>query len=483
MKPTVLCVNPYIHDFTAFDLWMKPLGLYWIAAFLEEAGYDVQFLDCVDRCNPIWLKAQGLTKPKGKKNGCGPIGSTVIEKPEIYACIPRHYRRFGIPVNLLDEILDNMPKPQAIVVTSMMTYWYRGVVETIQILRRHFPGVPIALGGVYATLCTEHAKKVCGADIVLPGLSEMKLLQWVGNITGHGGDFPDNGIIAPEDLPMPAHHFLFPNSNAVIATSLGCPLHCTYCASRILQPKYRQRPISKVIDEINYLVHKKRIHNIAFYDDALLINAENHLVPLLETLKERSWSVHFHASNGLHASLITPKIARLFLEAKVDTLRFSYERTPVFNPGSSYSSEDPVLKQGLAYIYEAIKETGYKIQPEVYVKVFLPNQTLEEIVDGLVYVHEQGGYIKLADYSPVPGTYDFEKIMGKFGIDPTEPLYQNKTTLPHFMGISEEEIVQPIKMLMNALNSALEHGVNLFNKNNVVQRAFLQSISRLELPK
>ncbi|HNZ67315.1 MAG TPA: hypothetical protein PKM32_08075, partial [Planctomycetota bacterium] len=56
---------------------------------------------------------------------------------------------------------------------------------------------------------------------------------------------------------------------------------------------------------------------------------------------------------------------------------------------------------------------------------------MEDIVDGLIYVHQQGGYIKLADYSPVPHTQDFEKIMAKYNIDPQEPLYQNKTTLPY----------------------------------------------------
>ncbi|MBP7021419.1 MAG: radical SAM protein [Planctomycetes bacterium] len=478
MEPNILCVNPYIHDFTAYDLWMKPLGLYWIAAFLEKYGYKVSFIDCVDRFHPQWLKKQGLIKPKSKKNGCGSISSKIIQKPSIYSCIPRYYRRFGMSPEVLSEILKSIPTPQAIVVTSMMTYWYPGVVETIQILRQHFPSVPIALGGVYATLCTEHAEKVCGADIVFPGLSEMQLLRWLGSITGNNAEIPEQNEIKAEDLPMPAHHFLHSGSSAVIATSLGCPLKCTYCASRILQPKYRQRPIPEVINEIFYLVHKKRVHNIAFYDDALLINAENHLIPLLEQLKHHAWAVHFHASNGLHASLITPKIAKLFLEAKVDTLRFSYERTPVFAPGSIYSSEDPALHQALAYLYEAAGNE-YKIQPEVYVKVFLPDQTVEDIVDGLIYVHQQGGYIKLADYSPVPHTQDFEKIMAKYNIDPQEPLYQNKTTLPIFMGYSEEETVHPIKSLVKALNSSLDHGVNLFAGKNKIQTTFLKSISKL----
>jgi hypothetical protein len=39
-----------------------------------------------------------------------------------------------------------------------MTYWYPGVVEAIARVRARFGAVPVVLGGVYATLCTDHAR-------------------------------------------------------------------------------------------------------------------------------------------------------------------------------------------------------------------------------------------------------------------------------------------------------------------------------------
>ena len=41
--PRVLCINPWVYDFTAYDLWSKPLGLSSIAALLRERGMDVHF--------------------------------------------------------------------------------------------------------------------------------------------------------------------------------------------------------------------------------------------------------------------------------------------------------------------------------------------------------------------------------------------------------------------------------------------------------
>ena len=102
---------------------------------------------------------------------------------------------------------------------------------------------------------------------------------------------------------------------------------------------------------------------------------------------------------------------------------------------------------------------------------------MEDIVDGLIYVHQQGGYIRLADYSPVLHTQDFEK-MAKYNIDPQEPFIPKQNNTPIFMGYSEEETVHPIKSLVKALNSSLDHGVNLFRKNKI-QTTFLKSISKL----
>lgn len=476
MKPSVLLVNPYIHDFTAHDLWMKPLGIYWLGSFLKEKGYEISLIDCVDRYQPLWLESQGIKKPKGKSNGTGPLPFEIIEKPTLYAPVLRRYKRYGISVEIFKTLLKQIPVPQAIMVSSMMTYWYPGVFETIKILREVFPQIPIALGGVYATLCPEHARKHSQADKVFEGPGEIQALRWLSEITGINQKIPQYDVVPVEELPMPMHQLLFPGSIGVVATSLGCPLQCTYCASKQLQPKFRQRPLDKVFEEILYLVHKKHVKNIAFYDDALLIHAEKHFLPLLEKVSEHSLQTRFHTPNGIHSKLITPALAKAFDKARVETIRFSYERSPVFSPHESPKIED----QELAMAMECFKQADpdKKRQIEVYVKVGLPGQTMEEMVEAFLYVHKVGGYIKLADYSPVPGTPDFKKAMQKYGLDEKEPLYQNNTTLPYFMGLDENETMHPLKSLVNTLNYALDQGINLLQSPNL-SKLFWNSAKKL----
>ncbi len=76
-SPHVLCVNPWIHDFAAFDFWLKPLGLLTLAGMLRQAGIRVSFIDCLDRYH---FRETGPVKTGWDgpgafpENPCGPDG-------------------------------------------------------------------------------------------------------------------------------------------------------------------------------------------------------------------------------------------------------------------------------------------------------------------------------------------------------------------------------------------------------------------------
>jgi radical SAM superfamily enzyme YgiQ (UPF0313 family) len=83
-----------------------------------------------------------------------------------------------------------LTKPDMILVSSVMTYWYPGVQEAIQSLKDVFPGVPIVLGGVYATLCAEHTSKSSGTDLVVPGSDLTGLSILVEKLIGYNLRLP-----------------------------------------------------------------------------------------------------------------------------------------------------------------------------------------------------------------------------------------------------------------------------------------------------
>ena len=168
MSKHILLVNPWICDFSAYDLWMFPAGLSRIAAALAHPDVSFHLVDFLDRNTP-----EGESTQKNRSAtaafGTGHFRKKLIAKPPAVAHIQRPFYRYGVSVEGMRERLCNVPVPDLIFVTSGMTYWYRGVQETIALLGRVFPGIPIVLGGIYATLMPEHARRSIAVDQVFIG--------------------------------------------------------------------------------------------------------------------------------------------------------------------------------------------------------------------------------------------------------------------------------------------------------------------------
>ena len=96
-KRSALLVNPWVHDFSAYDFWMKPLGLLYLGSILRTGGYEVRLLDCLDFASlPGKYKAE-LKPPKRRDFGRGHFYREIIPTPGALRDVTRHYRRYGIP--------------------------------------------------------------------------------------------------------------------------------------------------------------------------------------------------------------------------------------------------------------------------------------------------------------------------------------------------------------------------------------------------
>ena len=173
--PHILLVNPWIHDFAAYDFWAKPLGLLTIASILGYHGFNVTYLDCLDRFHPEMPPSDLYAR-----NGRGPYLKTLIPKPRGLEDVPRKFSRYGIRKNWFRKDLQSISKPAFVLMTSLMTYWYPGVQEAIGVIKEIFPDVPVVLGGIYAGLCHDHALNHSGADHVVTGPGEKYLLELAG---------------------------------------------------------------------------------------------------------------------------------------------------------------------------------------------------------------------------------------------------------------------------------------------------------------
>lgn len=450
-KCNILLINPWIYDFAAYDFWLKPVGLLSLASILRKFGYQIELIDCLDRFHPAFKEIN--LRNVQKYYGTGKFHREIIEKPAIFSFVPRYYARYGLPIDLFQQELDRVTPPEVVLVTSGMTYWYPGVFKAIELVKQKWPDVPVILGGIYATLCFSHAQQNAPADFVLPGPGELAVLQLVDRLTSYTRDYTEFPQ-ALDGFPYPAYD-LYPTLASVpVITSRGCPFRCPFCASPILSPAFEQREPEAVIREIEYYYHQFGVTEFAFWDDALLINPEQHFKKILKGLVKRRLKAHFHLPNGIHPRLMHPEIAELMAECDFRTIRLSFESADTHRQkqmSSKVSNQN--LIDGIAFL----KQAGYAGKNlDVYLLMGLPDQSMDEIWRSIDFVHRLGVAIRMSSFSPIPGTEEWKKAVEQHGFPAdADPLLSNNSVFPLYRTQKDFERFEQLKLEVRKLNDAL----------------------------
>jgi len=419
----ILLVNPWIHDFAAYDVWAQPLGLLTLGAILRQHAYRVTYIDCLDRFHPKAPQSDPC-----QRHGRGPYHKVPLPKPTGLEDIPRTYSRYGIEPDWLRQDLRATSKPDLILVTSLMTYWYPGVIATIAELKRAFPDVPIVLGGIYATLYPDHAAKFSGADGLLTGPGESRILELAAEHTGQAVPSrfdPDN----LDTYPYPAFDLQTKIGYIPLQTSRGCPFKCAYCASGFLNPRQLRRSPQTVVREIVHWHRHWGVRDFAFYDDALLMEAGQHAIPLLEGIVDTGLALRFHTPNALHIRNINAETAGLMFKAGFTTLRLGLETT-AFDQRDQLDWK--VTETEFKRAVDCLKRAGFSAdQIGAYLLVGLPNQDDAAIEASIQTVLASGITPIPAYYSPMPHTPLWKSALSASRYDlAADPVFTNNAIFP-----------------------------------------------------
>jgi radical SAM superfamily enzyme YgiQ (UPF0313 family) len=440
----ILLISPWIYDFTAYDFWLKPLGLLMMGALLERSGaFRLSFIDCLDRFHP------GLGKrAKMKPDGRGPYPKEEVPKPGLVGAVPRRFSRYGIPVPLFEAELAAAPKPDAVLMTCLMTYWYPGVQSAVELVRTRFGNVPVVLGGAYATLCPGHATAHSGADVVISGPGEQSIFAALRDVLGDAVP-PGPAHCELASLPVPAFERLRDRTWLPVLSSRGCPFRCTFCASRLLAGVFEQRPPASVAAEI--MAHYARFgtRHFAFYDDALLVNKKRHVAPLLEAVAAAEIPVSLHAPNGLHVREIDAPTARLFRRAGMTSLYLSLESA---DPSLLRERTTKASPDDLPTALAALESEGYARKDiNVYLIMGLPGQNVAGVEESIRFVRELGAIPRVAFFSPIPGTDEWN-ILARRGVvtNETDPLLHNKIAFAYLNADFPPAALESVKRLLTA---------------------------------
>jgi len=449
MCPRILLVNPPLYDFSAYDFWLKPYGMLRVAGFLRTCA-SLSLFDYMDRLSPLVpapapqpvsasaraanskrrLPVARARKFRADQWGRGEFYSEDAPRPECLGRIRRRYHRFGIPRAAFRRFLRGDGPFDVALVQTGMTYQYLGVREVIEDLRAACPATKIVLGGVYATLCPQHARTL-DADLVVSGPNLDPLWRFLN--------------VVPQTDGLPAWE-LYPRlSSGVLKLTDGCPFSCTYCSVPKVYPGFSARPLERTLAEFDCLC-RLGAQNIAFYDDALLYQAERVLEPFLRAVLKRGAGVNFHTPNAINARFVTKDLARLMIEAGFKVIYLGFESSAAAwqqETGGKVSSDE--LARAVEHLVAAGADPRHL---HAYLMLGHPRAELQNVEASMRYAGSLGIRLMLAEFSPIPGTPDGE--LCRQWVDLDEPLNHSKTAFPIVL-LGEAE-VNRLKNLCGELN-------------------------------
>ena len=436
--PKILLVNPPIYDFAAYDFWLKPYGLLSIAGYLR-GGAEFTMFDYLDRLHPFYAAHKEI---RNDQWGRGRFYFEKIPNPDCLKDIPRSFRRFGLPRTVFQDFLTTHTGYDFVFVGTVMTYWYPGVREVIEDIRRTMPAAKIIIGGNYVTLCHSHAEKIgpprptsgrveAGADLLVEGNNLGRVWDFVG--------------LKP-DLSQPGLWEAYDKlSVGVLKLSDGCPFECTYCLVPKVYGKFRPRSLQRSLAELELLV-KLGVRNVAFYDDALLFDAKNVLVPFFNEVIRRGIKVNFHSPNAINARFVTKELADLMVRAGFKCFYLGFEST---SRDWQKQTGSKVFSEELAEAVTNLKLAGAKPNNiTAYQILGHPKTNVADLEESMRFVNRLGIRGMLADFSPIPGTPDGE--LCRKWVEMDEPLLHNKTAFPVILlGFDETNRLKDLQRQLN----------------------------------
>lgn len=415
---TLLINVPY-----PFSEWPTlPLGLTYLAAVLEEKGYEVEILDMLVSKFSLQKVREKVREFKPDICGTGPV---------------------------------TMNYPTALRVT-----------ETCKRL-----GATTIMGGCHVTFYDREAlQEAPYLDIVVRGEGEYTLLDIV-----KGEDLCDiDGITYREDgeiirnperkfienldeLPFPARH-LVPISKyrtfkagCDMITGRGCPYNCIFCVGhKMVGRKPRFRNIKRCVDEIEQIVYDYGFKRVNIVDDLLTINHKR-VFAFCDELLERGIKAEWTAFSRVDT--VTKELLRKMKEAGCCFICYGVEsgNQRILDLAKKRTTLEKIRK-GIALTNEAGIESLSSFI------LGLPGETKETIKESLEFGRSLGNLYGFHILAPYPGTEVREKAeeLGLKILHNNWFKYDANQAIAETESVTAEYINRVVKEFNDSIEAAIE---------------------------
>lgn len=253
---------------------VPPLGLAYIGAVLEKAGYKVEILDTIalNWRNPIRVNDM---------------------------------LHFGQKWKDISKSIEQS-KPDVVGVSCLFSSQSHNAHKVAELVKTYDIEVPVVMGGAHPSAIPQKVLEDQNVDYVIIGEGEATMLEFLDkwskgspldDIEGFAYKTEKEIKLKPrrefiknlDSLPFPAHHLLpmeeyfnamTSHASAVMRrrftsmiTSRGCPFNCVFCSIHtVWGHKWRARSPENVLLEIEHLVNAFKIREVHFEDDNLTLD-------------------------------------------------------------------------------------------------------------------------------------------------------------------------------------------------------------------
>lgn len=275
-----------------------PLGLMYIAAYLEKFGYQVSILDTIVEAN----KTVKLNKQKTLYG---------LTDEEIFQRIKKF-------------------KPDVVGISCIFTAYAGDSHRVASLVKRYNRNTPTILGGSHPSIFPKLTLKDKNIDLIVVGEGEKTFLEIVEHIRKKKSLMNIPGTITRKDkkiitnkerefiknidrFPFPAYHLIpikkyfnlakysyaMRKPGTWMITSRGCPGRCIYCSIHsVWRHTWRGRSPIIVVNEIKFLIKKYGVKEFYFLDDSMGASKER-LQAICQEIIKRKLDIRWTVPNGI----------------------------------------------------------------------------------------------------------------------------------------------------------------------------------------
>jgi len=437
----ILLVQPPVRDFYQTSIRTQPIGLAYLAASLKENSHDVEILDCqTETKTSIPIPAElSYLKDFYPSNALSPF--------KLYS----GYYHFGMDwAEIRKKIEDS--RADVFGISASFTPYHGEALEIARIIKQGDRKKIVVMGGAHVSCDPEGVLQSPSVDYVILGEGEVRfplLLEQIGegkarNIQGIDGvGYRDNGEIRInplrnfiqdlDSITQPARDLLDldryrlrKKRSTMMITSRGCPHGCAYCSAHfVMGASFRTRTPNAIFKEMIDCQKQYGIENFDIEDDNFTFDqerAKQFMNLIIETFGERR--IELSAMNGISFASLDGELLRLMKRAGFHAINLSYVST---DPATKERMRRPKPTTEFERILKQAEQIGLHVI--AYAILGMPGQTIEEMVDTLIYLMGEKVLIGPSIYYPTPGTPLFERCKRE-DILPPHPVQWRSSAFP-----------------------------------------------------